>query len=419
MRFNNQWNLSIAGLILTLIGLVTLLVVPIIVGIRVEKDFDKIDRLEKAREHTDEALKIAFESRGFVLYRYTTLAIPPRYKSADDFYRKLMANWQQAMSSEAEIAPAGGKALLAWRAGKNDLNRWLTEYVSRFKDQGDYGGLGSTFQDYNQVFERSVEELRKAHAAAEDAQIEIREGQKWLQSAQITIVSPLAIICFALAFLAWMNVRTLRQAWVREQEAANHLQVAVQESNHRIKNNLQVIGALIDMQIQEEPGDSVPKDALEDIVHQVRAVAAVHDFFSHELRSDLIDGDQMLRRLVELTASPIGLRVELEAEAVELAVQQATAVALITNELLLNSGKHGATEARIVMKSDGVNACLLVNDNGPGFPPCFDVEQNANLGLSLVETLARHDLKGELLFTNQNGAQVEVTFPLASSSPQS
>jgi len=129
----------------------------------------------------------------------------------------------------------------------------------------------------------------------------------------MTVVTPLAIICFALASLAWMNVRTLRLAWQREQETANHLKVAVQESNHRIKNNLQVIGALIDMQIQDVPGSSVPKTALEDVVHQVRAVAAVHDFFSHELRSDLIAGDQMLRRLVELTASPIGLQVEIEA----------------------------------------------------------------------------------------------------------
>jgi two-component sensor histidine kinase len=162
----------------------------------------------------------------------------------------------------------------------------------------------------------------------------------------------------------------------------------------------------------QDPGDTVPKSSLEDIVHQVKAVAAVHDFFSHELRSDEIQADQMLRRLVELSASPIGLRIDLETEAIALAVKQATAVALITNELLLNSGKHGATQARVVMTATESQVCLRVSDNGPGFPHNFDAAQNANLGLSLVDTLARHDLQGHIVFDNDNGARVEVTFPL-------
>ncbi len=81
-------------------------------------------------------------------------------------------------------------------------------------------------------------------------QDELREKRAWLNTAQVTIVTPLAIICFALAFLAWLNVRTLQQTWVREREISSHLAVAVQESNHRIKNNLQVIGALIDMKFK-------------------------------------------------------------------------------------------------------------------------------------------------------------------------
>jgi two-component sensor histidine kinase len=95
-------------------------------------------------------------------------------------------------------------------------------------------------------------------------------------------------------------------------------------------------------------------------------------------------------------------------------VRQATAIALITNELLLNSGKHGATEARVVMKADGTSAHLQVTDNGPGFPPDFDAAQNANLGLTLVDTLTRHDLQGEVAYTTDGGAKVEVTFPLVS-----
>jgi len=65
------------------------------------------------------------------------------------------------------------------------------------------------------------------------------------------------------------------------------------------------------------------------------------------------------------------------------------------------------------MKTAGTVAWLRVSDNGPGFPPDFDATVNANLGLALVDTLARHDLQGDLLCSNDGGATVEVTFPLA------
>jgi hypothetical protein len=104
--------------------------------------------------------------------------------------------------------------------------------------------------------------------------------------------------------------------------------------------------------------------------------------------------------------------VEVDTEAIALALKQATAVALIANELLQNAGKHGATRARVFMKATGPVAQLRVIDNGPGFPPDFDVSRDANLGLSLVDTLARHDLRGNVLFANDSGARVEVTFPL-------
>ena len=274
----------------------------------------------------------------------------------------------------------------------------------------DPGGPG-IFEREENLFRTGLTALGEARDEAANQQERLRKKQQWLNTAQVTIVTPMAIICFALAFLAWMNLRTLQQTWMREREVSGQLAVAVKESNHRRKNNLQVIGALIDMQIQE-PGTVVAKSSLEQIVHQVRAVAAVHDFFSHELKSDQIQCDQMLRRLIDLTASPIGLQVNLEIEAIALAVKQATAVALITNELLLNSGKHGATEARVIMKTTGSVARLRVSDNGPGFPSDFDAALNANLGLALVDTLARHDLQGHILFDNDPGARVEVTFPL-------
>jgi len=396
---------------MTLIGLTTLFLVPIAVGIRIRHDFTRIERLEQARQSISKAIEVARRSDMFLMHRYIEPGNTNGRFVPDQEYTDLVKMWTDATSHPEAIDALDATGRSNWRSGTTLVSHWIESFLVRYAGKGNYPSTHD-FELEEPRFRHGLNALLAARDGAADQQDELRKKQAWLNTAQLTVVTPMAIICFALAFLAWMNVRTLQQTWMREREISASLAVAVQESNHRIKNNLQVIGALIDMKMQE-PGAMVPKAALEDVVHQVRAVAAVHDFFSHELRSDQIQGDQMLRRLVELTASPIGLHVDLETEAMALAVRQATAIALITNELLLNSGKHGATEARVEMKTAGTVAWLRVSDNGPGFPPDFDATVNANLGLALVDTLARHDLQGDLLCSNDGGATVEVTFPLA------
>ncbi len=411
MHDRTQYHLAIAGLIMTLIGLGALFIVPLAVAARLKNDFDKIDRLEHARLAITEAIEVASRSDTFLTHRYMEPgATNGRYVVATE-HRQLLAAWDKAIANPGELTALDRGAMAEWRAGTAIVTRWINGYLADYVKNGNPGSA-TRFEREEQQFRLGLFALSNARSEAIQQQDDLRQRLQWLNTAQLTVITPMAIICFALAFLAWMNVRTLQQTWSRERSVSAQLQVAVQESNHRIKNNLQVIGALIDMQLQE-PGTVVRKSALENVVHQVRAVAAVHDFFSHELRSSHVMGDQMLRRLIELTASPIGLRVDLETEAIALAVKQATAVALITNELLLNSGKHGATEARVVMKATGSMACLRVSDNGPGFPDDFDGVQDANLGLALVDSLARHDLQGQLIFSSDAGAHVEITFPLA------
>jgi two-component sensor histidine kinase len=414
MYNRKQYSLAAAGLVITLVGLAALLIVPLAVGARLKSDFDKIDRLERSRQAINEATEVAQESDTFLMHRYAVPGATGGRFDAQSEYRALLAAWRTSIANPDVVAPLDKTGREAWERGAAAITRWIEGYLSLYVGNGNPGGADNLEKQEGQ-FRDGLAALARARSAAALQEDELHRKQQWLNSAQTTVIAPMAIICFALAFLAWTNVRTLQQAWMREREAASHLKVVVRESNHRIKNNLQVISALIDMQIQD-PGDTVPKSSLEDIVHQVRAVAAVHDFFSHELKSDRVQADQMLRRLIDLCATPIGLRVDLQTEAIELAVKQATAVALITNELLLNSGKHGATEARVVMSMADSAAILRVSDNGPGFPVDFDVIKNSNLGLTLVDTLTRHDLQGHLLFDNDNGARVEVTFPLAAAS---
>jgi two-component sensor histidine kinase len=79
-----------------------------------------------------------------------------------------------------------------------------------------------------------------------------------------------------------------------------------------------------------------------------------------------------------------------------------------------NALKHGKNEADVVFRVEAATASLEVCDDGPGFPEDFHPLKAANLGLELVESLVRADLKGQSAYGNrpQGGGRVIVTFPL-------
>ena len=89
-------------------------------------------------------------------------------------------------------------------------------------------------------------------------------------------------------------------------------------------------------------------------------------------------------------------------------------LALILNELVTNAFKHGNKEADILFQVEGAEARLVVSDDGPGFPEGFDPLQAAHMGLELVESLLRADLKGHSTYSTrpEGGGRVVVTFPL-------
>lgn len=406
---------AIVGLVITLIGLVALLVVPLVARNKAEAIHNRIDNdLEPARIQIDEALAVAHTARSYAYTYYVSLdhSSPNHQKQPLEYYDGLLGQWNGYTKSNSNIAIAAPEALAGWQKGKQILSQWLNTKGRYYIQYGAPPPNGSIQKD-NSLFEKGINAMHIAQQEVSDQHNRLRGRIQQIGHLEILMLAPMVALCFALAGLSLYNLHTLKQSWARERETAAQLELAVKETNHRIKNNLQVIGALIDVQILE-PGDVVPRRVLEDIMHQVKAVAAVHDFLSHELRSNTVQSDQMLERLVHLVAKTSKIEVMLESDPLQLEVKQATALALIANELLSNAGKHGARHAQVRMHKNGVGAVLQIADDGPGFPPGFDPDQNANLGLSLVCTLARHDLSGQIDFTTEHGAQVAIRFPLTS-----
>ena len=209
-----------------------------------------------------------------------------------------------------------------------------------------------------------------------------------------------------------------RDRYIAELDQLNErLKRSMTETHHRVKNNLQVVAALIEMQEQNE-GDMVPMSMLVRLRQNIQALAVIHDILTEETKAggdtSLISVKGVLERLVPILRTTMGTR-QLSAEIgdVFLASKHTTALALVANELISNAVKHGKGNIELTLRKDGSLVALEICDDGPGFLAGFDPISAANTGLELIESIARYDLHGETLYQNrpQGGACVRVTFP--------
>ena len=206
-----------------------------------------------------------------------------------------------------------------------------------------------------------------------------------------------------------------------EIEALNsRLRLAMKETHHRVKNNLQVISAMIEMQLMEhQGGQSVPLDEFKRLQAHVHTLAIAHDLLTtghkEEETDERISTRAILDKLLPMLQQTAWKQtVRYKIEDVELTSKQCVALALLINELVSNALKHGKNEAEVVFTAEGAEATLIVRDDGDGFPPDFNPRRAAHTGLELVMSLVNIDLRGKARFGMgpDGGGQALVTFPI-------
>lgn len=390
--------------IATLVGLVVLVTLPVITYMRVQKYHSRIeDEIGPATILVSDALATADEARSFAMsYRLgMPEPVPAGFSSPQDYYADLLHDWREITGTDEIIRTADLPAYQSWSAGKAEVGAWLERDGSTLVN-GWPLRISATERE-NARFPAGIKMIHIARTRIREVQQRLRDDIVEVDRRQLLITAPLALVCILLAGFSLHTFAEIRRSEER-------LHVSIRETNHRVKNDLQVVSALLDMRMNEA-GSLVNREDLENIVGQVRAMSAVHDLLSHE-GTGMATSDALLQGLAAQVGRSAGLEVEIEADAVPLNTQQAVAVGLITNELLLNAGKHGAKKSILSFTAGSGLATLQVRDNGKGFPPGFDANRDANIGLDLVQTLAAHDLKGRVEFANDHGAHIKVEFPL-------
>jgi two-component sensor histidine kinase len=190
----------------------------------------------------------------------------------------------------------------------------------------------------------------------------------------------------------------------------------VREMHHRIKNNLQTVAML--MQLQLPDADRLEtRTVLLTNIHRIRSIAAVHEILS-EQGFRLVNVRAVLERIAQTTMTGMArphqaVGIAVHGDNLLLPSRAATALAVVVNELVQNSLEHafvGRDAGRIDISLARTPDALLVvvRDDGVGLPD----ELPRNLGLEIAEALVADDLHGELQFVRRPiGAEVHIRLP--------
>lgn len=190
-------------------------------------------------------------------------------------------------------------------------------------------------------------------------------------------------------------------------------EILLKEVHHRVKNNLQMIVAMIKLQ---DPADD-PEAFREGLENRIASMAVLHEMLYKADDMRAVDLGEYAHRIVELIAAAgPKMRLETDFEPVSCGIDKAVNFGLLLNELVLNAYKHAFAGGRtgnleISLRAEGSDARLTVRDDGPGLPDDFSVEKCSSLGLRLVDSIA-DQLGGAFSWENASpGARFTVTFP--------
>lgn len=219
-------------------------------------------------------------------------------------------------------------------------------------------------------------------------------------------------------FGAIVLIRDVTQVRLREREMITK-DATIREIHHRVKNNLQTVASLLRIQARRTHSAGV-KDALDQAMRRVAAIAVVHDILSEGL-SQNVDFDVVFDRVLMLVAEVASgshqvIKPRLEGSFGILPSEYATPLALVLTELVTNAVEHGLKEednGDVVISSKRTEEVLtvIVRDNGGGLP---GGKVGDGLGTQIVRTLVEGELGGSIDWraSGAGGTEVLVAVPM-------
>lgn len=198
-------------------------------------------------------------------------------------------------------------------------------------------------------------------------------------------------------------------------------EVLIKEIHHRVKNNLQIISSLLNLQT-DSMTDPVLLEAFKVSRNRVKAMALIHERLYQSKDLSLIDFNEYISELIihlqrNYVTDGKKIDFDISLDPIRLSIDTAIPCGLIVNELVSNAlkyaftGKDSGILVILVKKHEDGFVRMEIADNGTGFGPGFDLGSVSTLGLQLVQSLVEQ-IEGSLEVKDDNGVNFIIKFRL-------
>lgn len=200
------------------------------------------------------------------------------------------------------------------------------------------------------------------------------------------------------------------------QKQSDNMEILIKEIHHRVKNNMQIVSSLLDLQSLSIK-DSQASEAVKEGKNRVQSMALIHQnlYSDDNIKGIRAKGyiNNLLKSLCDsYNISNETVKITSDIEDLNLDVDTMIPLGLILNELLTNAFKYAFVDTKngeleVALKREQQVLRLKVKDNGPGFPAMMDPGNSKSFGLRMIRAFAQK-LKGKLDIRNENGAMIQL-----------
>ncbi|MFT6716236.1 MAG: PAS domain S-box-containing protein [Saprospiraceae bacterium] len=214
------------------------------------------------------------------------------------------------------------------------------------------------------------------------------------------------------------DISELKKSEFKLRESVQQKEVLLREVHHRVKNNLQVINSILKLQ-SFHIDDKKALLAISDCQSRIKSMAFIHESLYQSNDLAQVNFAEYLQTLCNhllfsYQAESQKITLDLQVSKVSLSLDSGISCGLIVNELISNAFKHAFSDKStgkitVNLTSSGKGHCLIVQDNGSGFPADVNYKKTNSLGLQLVMGLV-DQIDGKIQCKNENGTKFIVNF---------
>lgn len=205
----------------------------------------------------------------------------------------------------------------------------------------------------------------------------------------------------------------------KAQESLKEKNMLIKEVHHRVKNSLQIISSIINLQAYYLT-DPVSQGIFSELKTRLRSISLVHEKLYQSDNIKEIRLDNYILELINFIKDSYNLEkhkitFSYNIDPIFFEMDRAVHVGLIITEAITNSIKYAFPqkegEIRLVLKQEGDKLKLIIKDNGIGLPENLNIHEAETLGLQLINSISQQ-MNGKIKITNKNGTEIQIIFAL-------